>query len=232
MFAYLLLTALLAASDPSADLDRARTLAGSGDLKAAAEVLKSVTTTFPTWGIAQVELAKVLLDAGGEDPLLEKSVLAARALEPLNPRAWLLAGRFFELRKDPAMALEAFQRALDLRPDLADAHLGLGLALHQVGRSSEAVDHLKLAAAARRDDRQVRLTLAEAMEKSADLKGAESVLRELIADAPKNPIYRRQLIDFLDRTGQVEKAAAESKKADAATGKNARKLRPLPASGR
>lgn len=226
MFAHLL-TAILAASDPSADLDRARSLAASGDLKAAAEVLKSVTATFPTWGLAQVELSKVLLDAGAEDPVLEKALSAARSLEPLNPRAWLLSGRFFEARKDIAKALEAYQRALDLRPDLPDGHLGAGLALHQSGRSSEAVDHLKLAAVARKDDRTLRLTLSQAMERSGDLKGAEAVLRELVAEAPKNPIYRRQLVDFLDRTGQAGKAASESKKADEASGKAARKLRPL-----
>ncbi|HEY3452805.1 MAG TPA: tetratricopeptide repeat protein [Myxococcales bacterium] len=230
MFAYLL-AALLAASDPSADLDRARSLAASGDLQAAADVLKNLTATFPTWGLAQVELSKVLLDAGGDDPALEKTLSAARSLEPLNPRAWLLTGRLFEKRADPARALEAFQRALDLRPDLAEGHLGVGLALHQSGRSSEAVDHLKLAAVARRDDRTVRTALAEAMEKSGDLKGAESVLRELVSEAPKNPIYRRQLVDFLDRSGQADKAASEAKKADAASGKTTRKLRPLPASG-
>ncbi len=231
VYAYLLL-ALLASSDPSADLDRARSLAASGDLKGAADVLKSLTATFPTWGLAQVELSKVLLDAGGEDPALEKALSAARSLEPLNPRAWLLSGRYFEVRDDPAQALAAFQRALELKPELAEGHLGAGLSLLRSGRPAEAAGHLELAAKARADDRSVRLALAGALEQSGDLKGAEKALRALVAQAPKNPIYRRQLVDFLDRTGQAEKAAAEARKADAASGRTTRKLRPLRASGR
>ena len=228
VLASLLLAAVLASSDPSADLDRARSLAASGDLKAAGDLLRSVAAAFPTWGLAQIELAKVLLDSGGDDPTLDKTLAAARSLEPLNPRAWVLSGRGFAKRGDAARAVEAYQRAVDLRPDLPDGRAGLGTALFEAGRYAEAVPHLKLAAGARAEDRTLCANLAEACEKSGDLAGAEAALRALIDAAPKNAIFRRRLVDFLERTGQADRARVESKKLDALN--PGRKLRPLPAS--
>lgn len=231
MLAPLLLVAAVLASDPSADFARARTLAASGDLKGAGDLLKAVTATFPTWGLAQIELAKVLLEAGGDDPALDKALSAARALEPLNPRAWALSGKGFARQGEPAKAIEAFQRAVELRPDLSEGHAGLGLALLEAGRPAEAAPHLKLAADARPEERGLRASLAEACERSGDLPGAEAALRSLVDAAPKSAIFRRRLVDFLDRTGQAAKAAAEVKRLDALGGKPPRKLRPLPATG-
>jgi tetratricopeptide (TPR) repeat protein len=225
-----LLLALLLSADPSADYEKGRALAAAGDLKGAAECLKRVTAAFPQWGLAQVELADTLVRAGADDPMTEKALAAARALEPLNPRAWMLTGLAQEKKGSAAGAIEAYARAAELRPGFLEAHERLSALLFDSGRVAEAAPHLKAVVEARADDRIARANWAEALEKSGDLEGAELQLRILIEDAPKSLPYRRRLIDFLERTGQTAKAAEETRKRDALH--PVRTLRPLPPSSR
>ncbi|MBI5544890.1 MAG: tetratricopeptide repeat protein [Deltaproteobacteria bacterium] len=217
--------ALLLQSDPMADLGRSRELVAAGDMVGAAQQLKKLTNAFPTWGLAQVELAEVLLRTGGDDPTLEKVLVDARALEPLNPRVWLFSGRFFELKGEPSRAIEAYERATQLRPDLVDAHERLGALQASAGHLGPAVAHLRVVVEARPEDRTARANLAEAHERQGELEEAERHWRSLADSAPQNVAYRRRLVDFYDRLGESEKAAAEVKKLDAK--RPSRRLRPL-----
>lgn len=223
-----LFAALALAADPVADLHRGRALAEGGDLQGAIGAYRQVTAAFPAWGLAQIELAEALLRQGVDDASLDQALAAARALEPNNPRAWLLSGHRADRRADAAGAIECYGRAAELRPDLLDARERLGLLLLEAGRPSDAAGHLRAALAGKPDDRTLRANLADALERGGDLDGAEAELRALLAAAPKNPAYLRRLVDFLERTGQDEKAAHERRKAD--SGRPARKLRPLPPS--
>jgi len=225
-----LLLALALASDPAADYEKGRALAAAGDLKGAAECLKRVGVAFPQWGLGQIELADVLVRLGADDPALEKALAAARALEPLNPRAWILTGRGYEKRGNSALAIEAYARAAELRPDLLEPHERLSALLFETGRGPEAVAHFKAVLEAHPEDRIARVSYADALEQAGDLKGAEEQLRTLVKDAPKSLPYRRRLIEFLERSGQAAKAAEETRKRDAL--RPGRTLRPLPPSSR
>jgi predicted Zn-dependent protease len=223
------LLALLLCADPTADYDRGRALAAAGDLKGAAEALKRVTAAFPGWGLAQIELAEVLLRAGGDEVALDRALTSAVALEPLNPRAWLLRGRSQEHR-DAAAAAVSYSRAVELRPELVEPHERLAALLLASDRLAEAAPHLRAVVAARPEDRTARANLADALERAGDLAGAEAQLRALVEAAPRHQGYRRRLIDFCERNGQAAKATEEKRRADAL--EPGRTLRPLPPSGR
>lgn len=217
--------AALQMADPRADLEQAREAAARGDLSAASAKLERATAQTPTWGLAWLELAEVQLRAGADPQALERSLAAARSLEPENPRAWLLSARFFEQRQTREDAIVAYARAAELRPSLIEAREPLALLLLGADRPGEALPHLHAALAARPGDRALRANLAEACERVGDLKRAEVELKALADEAP-GTVYRRRLAAFYERTGRPKKAAAELRKADAGQ-RPSRALRPL-----
>src|SRR4051812_42749656 len=67
--------------------------------------------------------------------------LAEQALltEPQNPHIWHVLGKAQQSRKRHAEAIVAFRETLQLNPELAEVHAGLGLALIELGKPKEAV---------------------------------------------------------------------------------------------
>lgn len=228
MLRLLTLIALLQAADPAADFDRGRAFAAAGDAKAAAAAFERATRTFPTWGLAWLELADTLLKDGSNPPLLERALVNAQRLETTNPRAFRLSAEWHEQRGETLPALEAYQRALGLRPDQAELRGRIGLLLVQEGRFSEALAHLEAFLADHPDDRGLRLNLAEAYEKTGALKKAERELALVCEAAPASVLYRRRLAEFLERNGQKERAAEQFRRLDEK--RPTKKMRPLPAS--
>ncbi len=78
--------------------------------------------------------------------------------ESLNARAGaaIEAGRF-------ADAVEPLKQALKLKPDYADAHYNLGVALNSLGRPDEAIESFKRAVALDPDDSESQFDLGEAL---------------------------------------------------------------------
>lgn len=70
---------------------------------------------------------------------------------------------------DPPAAVDAYRRALELDPELADAWVNLGRLAHQAGRAAEAVRLYECALAYSPDDPVVHYNLALALE---DTRGA------------------------------------------------------------
>ncbi|MCM2290768.1 tetratricopeptide repeat protein [Allorhizobium sp. BGMRC 0089] len=99
-------------------------------LKAAAELGLATPVFFTNFAIA---LRNVGRTAEAED-CLRKSLAETPSAE-----AYMTLGNLLRDtdRYDPA--LEAYHRAIELRPDLAKAHRGLGNALREMGRPEEAV---------------------------------------------------------------------------------------------
>ncbi len=62
----------------------------------------------------------------------------ARAADPRSPRTWTLIGLCTGRAGDPARAIEAFTRALQLAPGSTEARMGLALSLAASGRRTEA----------------------------------------------------------------------------------------------
>ncbi len=215
--------------DPTADLNRGREAAKAGDLQTAERHLRRATETFPTWGLAQLELAEVLLAGGPSTPGLVTALAAARSLEPHNPRVWHLTGRWHEQKNESEAALEAYRRAVDLRPDFLDARERLGVLLVHAGKFKEAIPELSAVATARPTEWGLRATLAEAYERDGQLTAAEAELVAIADGAPSPTVFLRRLGQFYERTDQPKKAQDAFRRADGEKSSK-RKMRSLPAS--
>jgi tetratricopeptide (TPR) repeat protein len=65
---------------------------------------------------------------------------------------------------DPAAARAAYQRALELEPGHAGAHVNLGRLLHEAGDAARAAEHYRLALQSRPDDSTAAFNLGVALE--------------------------------------------------------------------
>lgn len=231
MLEVLVATVLMQApvADPSAELARGRAAAQAGDLDAAELHLRRATETFPTWGLAQLELAAVLLAKGPSTAGLVHALATARTLEPHNPRVWHLTGQWHEQKNEPDAAIAAYRRAVDLRPDLLEARERLGVLLVHAGRYEEAIPELSAVTAKRPEEWGLRATLAEALERGGRLADAERELKAVAEGGPSPAIFFRRLGQFYERTGQHKQAAEAFRRADG--GRPApKRMRSLPAS--
>ena len=80
-------------------------------------------------------------------------------------------------RSDPEAAIAALGRAIELRPDLAEAHANLGQALKDVGRLDEALVALRRAVAMRPDLARAASSLVYALHFHPDYD-AQAILAE------------------------------------------------------
>jgi len=65
---------------------------------------------------------------------------------------------------DPAAARKAYERALELDPEHAGAHVNLGRLLHEAGEASSAAEHYRRALQTRPDDGTAAFNLGVALE--------------------------------------------------------------------
>ncbi|HTG33700.1 MAG TPA: tetratricopeptide repeat protein [Thermoanaerobaculia bacterium] len=111
--------------------------------------------------------------------------------EPEQGSDWYEHGA--ELEEDsPEEAMAAYRRALEIEPDLADAHVNLGRLLHERGEIVEAERHYRLALAARPDDTTAAYNLGVVLQdlgrlrEAADAYVAALDLDRTLADAHYN----------------------------------------------
>ena len=104
------------------------------------------------------------------------------------------AGAVLNRSGEPAEAIVHFQRALELKPDHAQALLNLGLTLEQVGEAEGAEHHYRAAIRAKPD-------LADAHFQLAHLRGRKASADEIntmkkLADGPGTPLNDRIKLAF------------------------------------
>jgi tetratricopeptide (TPR) repeat protein len=111
--------------------------------------------------------------------------------EPERGADWYERGA--EMEEDsPEEAMAAYRRALELDPDLADAHVNLGRLLHERGETAEAERHYRLALATRPDDTTAAYNLGVVLQdlgrlrEAADAYVAALDLDRALADAHYN----------------------------------------------
>ncbi len=100
-------------------------------------------------GLASLYVSQALTadaDPRAVIPLARAAVARALAIDPASAEAYVAKGRI-EAWSDWNWSLAAvsFQRAITLDPGSADAHVAYSMALHTLGRSEEARDHVRRA---------------------------------------------------------------------------------------
>lgn len=102
--------------------------------------------------------------------------------EPVTAEDWYERG--WELEEtDAEAAMAAYRQALQLDPDLPDAHLNLGRILHERGEVGGAEMHYRLALAARPDDSVAAYDLGVALQDQERLdEAAQAYEMSLTAD--------------------------------------------------
>jgi tetratricopeptide (TPR) repeat protein len=126
-----------------------------------------------------------LLDARPD--LAEAQAQAILESVPGHPEALLLLARALRAQGDLTGALAALEPLARVQPRWAAAHLELGLARAQAGRSHDAVAALEQAARLKPDLAEAWRALAEQRRMLGDARGAEDAQARQIACAVQDP---------------------------------------------
>lgn len=113
----------------------------------------------------------------------EKAVL----YDPKNPTAQMKFGQgYFELKHNDEAAIQYFKRAIELKPDYAEAHWRLGMAHHHNKDDAEAVKELLEAIRYAPNDLQGYLALASVYKDQKKYAEAVQYLNKAAGVAPKD----------------------------------------------
>lgn len=104
-----------------------------------------------------------------------------RGREPSTAEAWFEHGCEIEA-EDPDEAMAAYCRALELDPDLPDAHLNLGRLLHELGKIEEAEACYRRALEGRPGDPTAAYNLGVALQDLGRLAEAAEAYEAVLAE--------------------------------------------------
>lgn len=146
--------------------------------------------------------------AGGERSAAMRHLEQAMAADPQNAQLADDLGSLYAQQQNWAAAEQSFRHALDLDPNLALAHLHLGVALENTMRSGDAspVQELTTAAMLAPQSPATQLELGKALAVAGRDDEALPHLQQAHQLDPDAPEPANQLAMALQRTGQVEAA--------------------------
>lgn len=209
----ILASAMAGAMDAPASTALTQALAPeeAGDTAGALAGVEALMNTWPSWELPRIEAARLMLKLGGELERAEAHLDVASALAPENPRAHYLRGLLWEERGQPLRAAQSYELALLYRASYEDARFRVaGLWMSQ-GDWLKAEYHYRLLTRARPEWVQVRLLLAQVLERQERLEEAERELLVARQYQPGNPLLVRRLAELYERTGR-EKLAQKLRK--------------------
>ena len=131
--------------------------------------------------------------------------------QPDNPLAYLWRGELRDQQLATQSALDDYQKALDLDPDLDEARLRLGEKLILIERVREALPHFERLHAKHPQDSRVQVGLAECYMKMSALEEARTLLDSALAEMgdSRRAFYamtkRAGLAMLLDQPADAEK---------------------------
>jgi Tfp pilus assembly protein PilF len=202
----------------------------AGDTAGALAGVETVIRTWPAWELPRLEAARLMLKLGGELDRAEVHLEVASSLAPENPRAYYLRGLLWEERGEPRLATQAYEAALLYRSSYEEARFRVaGLWMAQ-GDWLKAEYHYRLLTRARPEWVQVRLLLAQVLERQERLEEAESELLVARQLQPENLLAARRLAELYERTGREKLAQRLRKTVEEPAPK--RRMRPLKPSRR
>jgi cellulose synthase operon protein C len=157
---------------------------------------------------ARLQLVRIMIVGGAADAALRMLDLAN---EGATPNADLHALRSLALArtKDSAGALKEAERAVEIDPNNVDAVGYLAARKASEGDADGALRLLDGLHLEPRDEARVTVEKVRILLGKGDLQKAEPLLRKLIAQDPKQPAYRNQLIQVLTIQRRFDDAEKE-----------------------
>ena len=159
---------------------------------------------------ARIKLAEMMVAGGAGNAALK--VLEA-AKEGDKPNAALHGLKAALLSKsDGAAALREAQKAIEIDPKNVDALMVLAAKKASDGDLDGGLKMLDFVPANPRDVRRVSLEKLGIYSKKGDLPQAEALLKKLIAENPKEQVFRNELIQLYISAKRYDDAEAELRK--------------------
>ncbi|MDN4593516.1 tetratricopeptide repeat protein [Polycladomyces subterraneus] len=144
-------------------------------------------------GTGTVTPVETIISRGTE--LLEQNrvadtiVLARQA----NPDAWALLAHAKLEWGEPEQAVEAFRRAIELKPNDGRYYYGLGQTYEQLNRWEEAVTQYRRTCKTDPDNHQYRVALGMALIRAERFDDGVALLEQCAQAEPDNPVYQESL---------------------------------------
>ena len=132
------------------------------------------------------------LVAAGQFEKAKAAYLQLANQNPAHSASCLRLGQICRRQGHIAQAVTWLQKALEMQPQWADAHLELALARLGMQRPQEAVTHLRQALAADKGHLGARRTLADLLQSAGRWKEAAHEYAELLPLQPDDPILFQQ----------------------------------------
>ena len=214
------------AAPAPASLPEALALEAAGDDAGALAAVEALVRSRPTWELPRLEAARLLLKTGGALEQAEAHLDAVASVAPKNRRAWYLRGLLWEERGDRLQAIRAYEQAVQYRSSYEDARFRLGGLWASQGDWLKSELHYRYLARAKPEWVQVRLQLAEVLEKQERVVDAENELLAARSLQPASPLVLRRLADFYTRTGRPQLAEKVRKSMEPQQKRRMRDLKP------
>jgi Flp pilus assembly protein TadD len=133
----------------------------------------------------------------------------AAAADAGNPSAqYTLGNALFDVARY-VEAKDAYQAAIRLKPDYAEAYCNMGLCLRLLGQIDDSIAAYDRALELQPDEQTTLTNLIAAMRTKGDANAAETHLRKLAELRPNDVLVHSELANILFRRGDFAAAAAE-----------------------
>jgi tetratricopeptide (TPR) repeat protein len=139
------------------------------------------------------------------DPESEERMVAARIKEYSdNPVALASIGDEYFETKRYAMAIKVYEKVLELNPEDVDTYNDIGLALHFLGRSEEAIMKLKKGTEIDPSFQRVWLSLSFVLISTGKTEEARGVVEKTLEIDPESGMGEeaRKFISYIDKIEQ------------------------------
>jgi tetratricopeptide (TPR) repeat protein len=154
-----------------------------------------------------------LLYDGGEYELAADQLEIARKQYPWLSSLYVELGDAEQKSGREIEAIACYQRALEINPDLVDAHNNLGAAMGRQGRIGEAVAHYRRALEIDPDHEIVRVNLGSRLIELGQIEEAVTHFRKVLETYPENFLSYYGLGYAMYSMGRIEEAVTYYRKA-------------------
>jgi pentatricopeptide repeat protein len=157
---------------------------------------------------SRLKLVRIMV-AGGAVEAASRILDAAKEGDTPNANLHALKAVILARTNDPAGALKEAQRAMEIDPNNVDAVGYVAARKASGGDTDGALKLLDTLHPEAKDETRIALEKIQILLRKGDLQNAETLLRKVIAQDPKQPAYRNQLIQVLIAQRRFDEAEKE-----------------------